>query len=125
MLEKLAGALLEGKKTQLALAIARGKPVTEWARQNEVPRRTAFRWASEPSVRRAVDSCRRRAHDQAINRMAKPAVWAIKQIATLATGARSQSRKLRVQRSILSDGMAVSKFSETGVPHDRDRGGAV
>src|SRR6516165_7599419 len=36
---------------QLAMAVAQGKSITEWARQNGVPKRTAQRWASEPDIR--------------------------------------------------------------------------
>ena len=33
------------KKTSLAMAIARGQSIDAWAKKNEVPRSTAFRWA--------------------------------------------------------------------------------
>jgi hypothetical protein len=87
------------KKTQLALAVAQGESVAEWARTNEVPRRTAFRWAKEVSVRTAV------------GRMAGRANWAVKGITTLAAGAESESVRLRALRAMLSDMMAVAKFS--------------
>ena len=47
------------KKTSLALAIARGQSIAAWAKNNEVPWRTAFRWASDPKVRREVEAARR------------------------------------------------------------------
>jgi len=99
------------KKTRLALAIAQGMSVTSWARTNEVPKRTAFRWASEPMVRAAVESCRRRAVDQAIGRLARRATWAADQIAKLGKNAVSESVRLAALRAILSDMMAVSEFS--------------
>ena len=43
---------------QLAMAIAQGKSIAEWAQQNGVPGRTAQRWASEPDVRRQVEDWR-------------------------------------------------------------------
>jgi hypothetical protein len=43
----------KGAKTQLALAVAQGLRVAAWARTNGVPRRTAFRWATDGSARRA------------------------------------------------------------------------
>jgi hypothetical protein len=102
---------LKNQKTRLALAIARGESVTEWARRNNVPRRSAFRWASDPKVRRSVESWRRRALDRAIGRMAGLALKAANGIARLADGADSESVQLRSWRAILADQMAVSKFS--------------
>ena len=100
------------RKTQLALAIAQGKSVTSWARDNQVPTSTAYRWATDPKVRHLVETCHRRARDRAIGRMARRVTWATDQIATLATGARSESVKLRALRSIFSDVVAVSKLPD-------------
>ena len=102
---------LKNQKTRLALAIARGESVTEWALRNNVPRRSAFRWASDPKVRRSVESWRRRALDRAIGRMAGLALKAANGIARLADGAESESVQLRSWRAILADQMDVSKFS--------------
>jgi hypothetical protein len=44
------------RKTELAMAMANGTPVTAWARGNQVPKRTACRWAGEAKVRAAVES---------------------------------------------------------------------
>jgi hypothetical protein len=99
------------KKTGLALAIARGESITAWARQNEVPRRSAFRWASDPKVRGAVEAWRRRALNRAIGRMAGLAMKAADGIARLAESAESESVQLRAWRAILADQMAVSRFS--------------
>ena len=99
------------KKTRLALAIARGESVAAWARQNEVPRRTAFRWARDTKVRLAVEAGRRYALDRAIGRMARLAMKAADAIARLGEGAESESVQLRAWRAILADQMAVSKFS--------------
>ena len=101
----------ESKKTQLAFAIAQGKSVATWVRQNEVPRSTAFRWASEPEVRGVVESCRRRSIDRAIGRMASRATRATDGITKLAKGADSESVRLRAWRSILCDHIAVSKYT--------------
>ena len=98
-------------KTDLALAIANGTSVTAWARANEVPKRTAFRWAREPKVRAAVESSRLRAVDRAVGRMARRVTWATDEIAKLAKGAVSESVKLTALRAILSDMMAVAEFA--------------
>jgi len=105
----MSGELPKGKKTQLALAIAQGKSVALWARDNQVAKRTAYRWATDPKVRRLVESCHHRALNRAVGRMARRATWASDQIAKLATGAESESVKLRALRSIFSDVLAVSK----------------
>jgi hypothetical protein len=97
-------------KSQLTLAIAKGTPVTKWARQNNVPRRTAFRWAREPGVKAAVERHRRRALDRAVGRMTNGVTWATQGIFDLAKGADSESVKLAALRAVVSDMMAISKF---------------
>jgi hypothetical protein len=97
-------------KSQLTLAIAKGMPVTQWARENCVPKRTAFRWAREPKVRAAVESYRRRVLDRAVGRMTVGVTWATEGIFELAKGAASESVKLAALRAVVSDMMAVSKF---------------
>jgi len=104
--------LPEAKKIHLAVAIAQGESAAAWARHNGVPRSTAYSWASEPSVRRAVEACRRRTLDRAIGRMTRRTPWACDRIAELAKAAESESVQLRALQWILSDVMAGSKFSE-------------
>jgi hypothetical protein len=96
------------KKTSLALAIARGQSIAAWAKKNEVPRCTAFRWASDPKVRRAVEASRR----PAIGRLASFALKAVDAIVTLAKEAEAESVQLMAWRAILADQMAVTKFSD-------------
>ncbi len=100
------------KKTSLALAIARGQSIAAWAKQNEVPRSTAFRWASEPEVRREAEAARRRALGQAIGRLSSFAMKAADRIITLAKEAESESVQLRASRAVLADQIAVAKFSD-------------
>src|SRR5580692_11531004 len=104
--------LRQKTKSQLALAIAQGRSVALWARDNQVPRSTAYLWAGQPELRATVESCRRRARDRALGRMARRAHRATEQIANLARGAESESVKLRALRSILADVISVSKFSD-------------
>jgi hypothetical protein len=96
---------------RLAMAVAQGKSITAWARQNGVPRRTAQRWAAEPDVRRQVEDWRRRILDRALGYMAGRSMWAARGIAKLGADAESESVQLRARRSILHDQIAVSKFS--------------
>ena len=60
----------ESRKSQLALGIAQGKSNAVWARKNDVPDRTAYRWSTEPKVRATIKACRRRALDRAVGRLA-------------------------------------------------------
>jgi len=107
----MTGELPPKKKTQLALAIAQGASVSAWARANQVSVRTAFRWASDPKVRAAAESCRRRAVDRAIGRMAMRTTWAADQIAKLGGSASSDSVKLAALRAILSDMMKINEYA--------------
>jgi hypothetical protein len=107
-----SGRRPRSRKTELALAIANPTSVTAWARANEVPKRTAYRWADEPEVRAAVESYRRRAVDRPIGRTARRVTWATDRIAKLAKDAESESVSLTALRAMLSDMMAVSQFAE-------------
>ena len=60
----------ESRKSQLALVIARGASIAVWARKNDVPDRTAYRWATESKVRARIKAYRRRARDRAVGRLA-------------------------------------------------------
>jgi hypothetical protein len=99
-------------KTRLATAIAEGQSCVEWASENCVSERTAQRWAAEPAVRAEVESVRRTALDQAVGRMAKRVAWATELIANLAENAKSESVRLAALRSIMSDIMAISDFTD-------------
>jgi hypothetical protein len=76
-----------------------------------VPRSTAYRWAGRPEVRSAAESCRRRACNRALRRMARRAYWESHRIAELARIAESEPVKLQALRSILADAAAVSNLS--------------
>ena len=55
----MTGESASSQKMLLAAAIAEGTAVAKWASSNEVPERTAYRWASEPEVRSEIESIRR------------------------------------------------------------------
>ena len=97
-------------KSQLALRIARGKPINAWASQNEVPLPTAYRWSREPQVRGEVQEWRRFVLNLTIGRLAGLSLKATDGIAKLGRGA--ESVHLRAWRAILADQMAVCKFSD-------------
>jgi hypothetical protein len=102
---------VQDKKAELAMVMARGQSVRAWARKNEVPERTVYRWASEPEVRKAADRWRRAILDQAIGRMVRRARAAVAGIERLANDADSESVRLTAWRALLADQMAVAKFS--------------
>jgi hypothetical protein len=101
----------KGTKHQLAIAIGSGVPVAKWARANKVARSTAFRWANDPEVRKAATSYRRRVMDQAVGQMTKLSTRAVRTIAYLSDEGDSQAIRLKAARAVLSDMIAVSKYS--------------
>ena len=110
------------QKSQLAVAIAQGESITAWALKNQVPSRTAFRWASDPKVRRLVEAWRRRALNRAIGRMARLSLKAANAIAKL-----GDERRVRVgsaQGVAGHPGRPDGRLQVLGsrVPHDGDRG---
>jgi hypothetical protein len=98
-------------KGLLALAIAQGKSIADWAIKNDVAERTAYRWARDPKVRAKVASCRRHLVDEALGVMSSQVTKAAAGIATLSENAVSESVKLAALRAIFSNMMAVSEFS--------------
>jgi hypothetical protein len=101
----------KNQKIKLAREIARGGSITAWARKNNVPARTAYRWARDRKVREAADLWRRTALSQAIGRMVRCSTSAVAGIERLARDADSEAVRLRAWRAILADQMAVAKFS--------------
>ena len=95
----------------LAVAIAEGTCHRQMGANNDVPERTAYRWATEPEVRAEVASIRRRALDRGrrpdgrschLGRRPDPRA--------------RRDRRLRVGPAVgaaglMSDMMAVSKFA--------------
>jgi hypothetical protein len=63
----------------------------------------AYRWASDPEVRRAVLAHRRGAVDIALDLMSVRFTWAVQEIANLADKARSEALRLAAYRAILSE----------------------
>jgi L-amino acid N-acyltransferase YncA len=105
----MTGESANSQKMLLAVALAEGTSVAKWASSNEVPERTAYRWAAEPEVRSEVETIRRRALDEAIGRMAKRATWAVDGIVDLGENAASESVRLAALRAVMSDFIKVSK----------------
>jgi hypothetical protein len=108
----MSGESRKSAKAKLAFAIAQGVSIAKWARANEVAAQTAFRWAREPAVRKAVETYRRRTIDEALGRMSKNTAWAADGIVTIAKHAESDALRFRACRAIFSDMMTVAKFSD-------------
>ena len=107
----MTGESANSQKMLLAAAIADGTAIAKWASSNEVPERTAYRWAAEPEVRSEIESIRRRALDEAIGRMARRATWAVDGIVELGESTASESVRLSALRAVMSDLIAVSNFA--------------
>jgi hypothetical protein len=101
----------ESQKTALALAMAGGINVGEWARQNEVNKRTAYTWSRSDEVRDKIADIRRRAVDRAVGRLSRNATAASMIIIKLARKATSEAVKLQAARAILADLMVVSNYA--------------
>jgi hypothetical protein len=100
------------QKADLALAIATGRTVKAWAKEHDVPQRTAYTWARSLEVKKRVRRIRRRAIDRAIGRLSRYASAAAQQIADLAKGAESESVKLQAARAVLADLMQVANYAD-------------
>jgi hypothetical protein len=101
----------QNRKAALALALAGGGTVATWARENQVPERTARTWSNSPEVLEQVDAIRRQALDRAIGRLSDHAVAAADQIARLARDATSEAVRLQAARAVLADLMTVASYA--------------
>jgi hypothetical protein len=96
-------------KIDLAFAIAAGKSAAKWARENHVPRTTAYRWAADLRVQSMVQSCRRRSFQSTLGQLTRRATKAYDEIAKLAKGAESDSVRLTALRAMVRDLVAMSR----------------
>jgi hypothetical protein len=101
----------QNRKAGLALAMAAGHTVPDWARDNQVASRTAYTWSRSPEVTDAVDRIRRDVLDRAIGRLSDHATAAADRIAKLACEASSESVQLAACRAVLAELMAISNYA--------------
>jgi transposase-like protein len=99
-------------KIYLALALAQGYSAAKWARAHGVPKNTAYRWAREPEVRKAIQAHRRRLIDEAVGKMTKNTSKVADVLIRLARDGDSHSIQLRAARAVYSDLIALSKYSD-------------
>jgi predicted metalloendopeptidase len=107
----MSDELEKDPKIQLAIAVATGQSAGKWAKDNNVPRSTAYGWTDDPEFKARVEEIRRRTLNQAIGIMSRHTTRAARGITQLADSAESESVKLQALRSILHDMMKVSNFS--------------
>ena len=101
-------------QTKLALAIAEGTSIALWAKDNGVPRRTAYRWAKEPKVQAVVAFCRRGAVDRGSAGWPEvPTGWSTK--LPILRCAESELVRLRALQATLFDTTPVSQVA--GLEH--------
>jgi len=98
-------------KDSLAVSIALGKSVCAWARENDVPKSTAYDWAHKPEVRRTVEEFRRRALDRVIGWLNGRSMRAVKTLTRLSESAESEAVQLRAVRAVLSDQLVIAKHA--------------
>ncbi len=101
----------QNRKNKLVAAIAAGKPIAVWARENKVSRRTAYRWAKDPKAKAAVDARRRKAFDRSVGVLSERLARAATAIADLGETADSESVRLSANKAVFSTMISVSKFA--------------
>jgi hypothetical protein len=108
----MSDELPKNTKIHLALALAQGYSAAKWARANAVPKNTAYRWAREPEVRKAIQAHRRRLIDEAVGTLTKNTSKAADILIRLAREGDSHSIQLRAARAVYSDLIALSTYSD-------------
>src|SRR5262249_44487591 len=101
----------ENRKVQLALALAGGATVSDWAEKNNVSERPASRLAASPEAPDRVEAIRRDAFEQAVGRLSGNARGAAEQINRLAREANSEAVRLQASRAVLDELMTVSSYA--------------
>jgi hypothetical protein len=101
----------QDQKAALALAMASGRAVVDWARENHVPERTAYTWSRSRDVLDQVAAIRRAAIDGAVGQLSANALAAARAITALVEKATSEAVKLQAARAVLADLMAVSDYA--------------
>jgi hypothetical protein len=108
----MSGEQRTSRKRQLVIALAEGKKsLDEWAQENGISRRTAYRWAKDPKVKAAVSAHRRAAVDQSLAVMSGQVTWAAEAIGDLCKNAASESVKLGALKAVFTNLVAISKFA--------------
>jgi hypothetical protein len=101
----------EVQKEQLALHLASGGGVADWARAHAIPDRTVYSWSRSPEVRDRTESIRRAVLAEAVKQLGAHAAAAAGQIVKLAENAKSEAVRLQAARAVLAEFMSVSNYT--------------
>jgi hypothetical protein len=108
----MSGEQRKSRKGQLVIALVEGKTsLDDWAKENGVSRRTAYRYAKDPKVKAAVNANRRAAVDRSLAVMSGQVTWAAEAIGVLCKDAASESVKLGALKAVFANLVKVSKFA--------------
>jgi hypothetical protein len=101
-----------GLKSKLALAVAAGKSIGQWARAHGIGVRTAQTWAQDPAFRAQVAELRARLLDRAIGVLARRVAANAAEINRLASSAESEAVRLAAARAGIADLLGASRYVE-------------
>jgi hypothetical protein len=99
------------QKDQLALHLASGGGVADWARAHAIPERTVYSWSRSPEVRDRTEAIRRAVLAEAVQQLGAHAAAAAGQIVKLAENAQSETVRLQAARAVLAEFMSVSNYT--------------
>ena len=100
------------KIESLAKALAVGDSVAAWAEGNDVPRRTAFRWAAEAGLKARVRGLRQGLVTDAVGKLAEAATAAVETLRGLLAAGQPATVRLGAARAILSALIDVQAHAE-------------
>jgi hypothetical protein len=90
------------KIESLAQALAVGDSVAAWAEAHHVPRRTAYRWATEASVKAQVRDLRQDLVTDAVGKLAGAATVAVETLRGLLAAGQPATVRLGAARALLT-----------------------
>jgi hypothetical protein len=101
----------ESKLEHLAMHVACGGSVASFARDHEIPRRTAYLWTKSDGFSEKVADYRDRVIDRLVGRLAKLGGKAVQGIGVLAEKAESEAVRLQACRAVLSDLIGIGNYA--------------
>jgi transposase len=96
----------------LALAVATGTPVKEWAAAAGVPERTAYRWSETARFKARVVELRQQAIDQTLGRLTDAATQATDTLRALLADGTPATVRLGAARAILASLIEIQTHAE-------------
>ena len=96
----------------MAKALAAGDSAAAWAEVNDVPRRTAYRWAAEAGLKARVRGLRQDLVTDAVSRLAGAATAAVDTLRGLLAAGQPATVRLGAARAILTALIDVQAHAE-------------